>query len=264
MQIWMKFLLCICLICMTQSAQAAKNNKGVVVLTYHHIDDNENGASISVRHFTEHMKMLKDNGYSVITMNQFQMYLEGRLKLPPRSVVITFDDGYESNYTKAYPIMKQYGFVGTVFIVVSSTEEPNTKNIPHLSWEQLLELQRTGWTIGSHTYNLHYTISGKSALTTLKENETFSQYRARVKNDLQYSVDLLEKRLNVHHNILAFPYGSFNETVLNVGREVGIEYFFSTREGSNFPGQKIIHRINAGSPGIGAEMILQKIRQYQY
>ena len=267
MKTWaLKVFLCLCLIYSPQLVQE-KDGDRVMVLTYHHIDNEGNGVTISEKQFAAHMKILKDNNYNVISMDEFLSFVEGKASVPPRSVLITFDDGYESNYTKAYPIMKQYGFVGTIFIVVSSTETPNPKNIPHLSWGQLIELQGNGWAIGSHTYDLHYMLPTKNgekpALITQMNNESFSDYQARIQHDLKKSFLTVERYLDTHQPIFAFPYGAYNDTVVQTGKDVGIRYFFTTQEGFALPGQTLIPRINAGSPTITPEILLSKLQKYE-
>jgi peptidoglycan/xylan/chitin deacetylase (PgdA/CDA1 family) len=120
-------------------------------------------------------------------------------------IIITFDDSYESAYTVAYPIMQQYGIKGTVYIVPAWIGAPG-----HLTVEELITLHNAGWTIADHTWD-H---------PVLTENLTNEQ----ITTEIQKAIDWLNENGfedGAYH--LAYPYGAYNDTVLQVCNELGIK-----------------------------------------
>ncbi|MVW45922.1 polysaccharide deacetylase family protein, partial [Enterobacteriaceae bacterium TzEc013] len=108
------------------SSLDAQEDNGLPVLTYHHIlRDEENtrfrhtSTTTSVRAFNNQMAWLRDQGYTTLTMYQLEGYVRNKMNLPAKAVVITFDDGLKSVSRYAYPVLKEYGFNATAFIISS-------------------------------------------------------------------------------------------------------------------------------------------------
>ena len=150
-----------------------QNAKYVPILIYHNLTDGSgpaDSANLDVNIFREQMQYLHDNGYTTITPEQLQAWINGTAQLPPKSIMITFDDGYESVYTLGYPILKQYNMKATVFIVTRSIADyGNHVNFPHMSWAQMNTASDV-FTYGSHTDSLHYVKHGKSYLFYVDNN----------------------------------------------------------------------------------------------
>ncbi len=143
----------------------------VPVLLYHHIEpgaDGSNGSIISLERFEEHMKALKENGYNAITCSDLISYAENGTKLPNKPILITFDDGYQSNYEYAYPILKKYGLKGTIFVIGSffgsdTYKDTDMKIIPHFGMSEAQEMVDSGVIeIQSHTYDMHQSKDGEA------------------------------------------------------------------------------------------------------
>lgn len=246
-----------------------------IVLMYHHLDESESTkATLSPVTFDKQMKALKDRGYNVISMDTFLDFMKTKKEIPNNAVLITFDDGYESFYTYAYPILQKYDFVATHFIIGLSTDVLNPSITPHLTWDQMREMKQAGMSFFNHSYNQHKIVKVNAAgntrpllsnrvyLPDLKRVETEKEYVQRVKSDLALMEQRLDEELGEQENILAFPYGSYNSTVVNIGRELGIELFFTIKPGINMRGQELICRINAGHPDISAEKLLSVLKPY--
>ena len=141
----------------------AEDHRGVTVLNYHKIDNTFHSLSVRPEDFEKQMKWLSQHGYHTITPDQLYEFVTDGTELPDNPVMITFDDGYVDNYKNAYPIMKKYGFVGTIFVVTTYLEKyPN-----YLTWDQARELEANGFSIESHTakgINLHYLFFDPSIL----------------------------------------------------------------------------------------------------
>lgn len=120
----------------------------VPILLYHDIPNHSAPSerySVSAARFDEQMKLLKDYGYSTITIQQLVNHIREGQVLPARPIVISFDDGYQNIYDNAYPIMERYGLTGTVYIVANRLRSDG-----FLDRGQLKEMLASGWEVGSH------------------------------------------------------------------------------------------------------------------
>jgi peptidoglycan/xylan/chitin deacetylase (PgdA/CDA1 family) len=195
----------------------------VPVLCYHHFADRCDAALCTPASvFEQQMKMLKEEGYSVITTAELEEFLAFRRAIPRKAVVIHLDDGYRSTYDIAYPILKRYGFTATLFIYTSFVGA--SKNA--LTWDQLKAMKADGFEVGSHTVS-HVDLSKKMA------GESDKEYAARVRRELVLAKQTLDDRLNQNTRYLAFPYGEFTPALLKLCEEIGYRIGFSVKAGGN-------------------------------
>ena len=146
-------------------------NPKIAVLCYHNIGTSEEKDRfpdekawvITVENFKEHLDYLKENNYKTLTMDEFYRWKCGEIDLPYKSVLITFDDGFLSNYEYAFPLLKEYNMNATVFVVGSfienSSENSWNGNLKtYMSKDILLNLEEEfpNIEVFSHSYNLHY------------------------------------------------------------------------------------------------------------
>ncbi|KRE72971.1 polysaccharide deacetylase family protein [Paenibacillus sp. Soil750] len=253
------------------SKQKVHYTDKVIVLAYHHIDEKENGITISPKRFKSHLQRLKKEDYNVISMEHFLHFMKSEATVPQNAVVITFDDGYESFYTHAYPELLNFGFHATKFIVVDSIDHPKA---PRLTWDQMREMKQNGMSFYSHTYDHHDKVKAGSGNTLMpmltnpiyleneKRIETDDEYRKRIKQDLLKAENRIEEELGPQYRLLAFPFGAYNETVIGVGKEVGIELFFTTKEGINTKGSNEIYRIHAGTSYMSEDDLMWRMKLY--
>jgi peptidoglycan/xylan/chitin deacetylase (PgdA/CDA1 family) len=129
--------------------------KQVPILCYHRIrdwkpSDGKAGKDyiVQIRDFKEQMKMLADSGYQTILPDQLQAYLTTGAPLPPKPLMLTFDDNVLDQYTVALPELQKYGFKGVFFIMTVTIGKPG-----YMSKAQIKELAEAGHVIGSHTYD---------------------------------------------------------------------------------------------------------------
>jgi len=243
------------------------NTKGIAVLMYHDFGYRGNPAVINKEVFADQMNSLDEHGYNVISMEQYVDYMEGKIELPKKSVLITFDDGYEDFYEIAYPILQQHQFPATNFVVVKSSDEPNPEYFPHLTWDQMRELKANGMSIYSHTYDSHIKINEVEdkypLLANYLDGETSDEYKIRVREDLEYAHKLLVQELGEQANILAFPYGAYSDELLEVMDEIGIDHAFTIKPGINDrDGDGLYYRINAGLSALDGESLVRKIKGF--
>jgi peptidoglycan/xylan/chitin deacetylase (PgdA/CDA1 family) len=174
------------------------------ILLYHHIADNETGNRyyISPKTFEQQMLKLKELGYQTITASQLAEVILHGGTLPPRPVVITFDDGDLDVIENAYPILKELGFVATMYVVSNYMDQPN-----FLSSSQLRELAEAGWEIGSHSSN-HLDLTLNYGL--------FYQ-------EMNLSRQDIEKKVGVRIRTFAYPYGKVDQKVMAKLSEYGYQ-----------------------------------------
>ncbi len=218
-----------------------EKDHGAVVLMYHHIvpdaeinsgSNRGNNAVISLSQFEAEMAYLADNGYHTFLMSEVAAILHSGLNFPEKTVIITFDDGYESNYTLAYPLLQKYGIKATIAAVVVSSEQAENgmavnSSLPHLTFAQMREMEASGLVeIGSHSYNGHGLVpvsktgeQGKFFMARayradLGRQENQSEYIERIAQDLRLSKQVLESELGHTITYFAYPYGANSNNVV--------------------------------------------------
>lgn len=252
-------------------------SKKAVVLTYHHISNNPfSGITITPERFEEDLKMLRDNNFNVISLREMINAMEGNAELPRNAVAITFDDGIESFYNYAYPLLKKYNMPALEFIITSRNESyhPSASELNPLSPEEIKEMYGSGLVdIQSHTNNSHDYVYinaklKKGAMLTSKiyntETNTLEsdeEYISRITADLKTSREVIYKYTGVYPDMLSFPFGSYNRSVREVGRAVGFNYFITTEPGYNKENSKlkVIYRIRSGDAVLTSSKLLKNI-----
>lgn len=128
----------------------------VPILMYHHIAVPPPGAdavrrdlSVSPARFEEQLRYLKEQGYQSISLYDLNRHLQRGDPLPDKPVIFTFDDGYEDNFTQAFPLLVKYGFTGTFFLV---TEPIDSGRDGYLTWPQVALMSSMGMDMEPHTY----------------------------------------------------------------------------------------------------------------
>jgi peptidoglycan/xylan/chitin deacetylase (PgdA/CDA1 family) len=211
-----------------------------VVLSLPVLDDNEVW-TLTQDAFERQMEYLHDNGYETITLDELARWQEGQAELPPRPVVVTFDDGDRSVYDYAWPILEKYGFEATYFVITGRVGE-RWSGLDFLSWDELRELEESGtFSIESHSHDLHYKTGDKYnaqpvVLAASEGSHVFEGYERwedKVLDDLRHSRDVIERRVGRRPRYLAWPYGHGDERTEHVAAEAGFERTCWLREGQN-------------------------------
>ena len=218
-----------------QDALTEKEEKDsrVIVLTYHDLINGKpiNGSQLNIDDFKAHIDYLYHNNYRTLSLTEFLFYYRQK-NFPPRSILLTFDDGYESFYYRAYPILKHYGFKAVIFPVVGYTPELQRRHlwVKHMSFNQIrFMIKESGLIdVGAHTFDLHHKENKKPALYQQK-GEAPEDYQARLAKDLRVAKDLLELE-NGHQVIaLSWPFGKTNGLANEVALSLGYRLLFTTR-----------------------------------
>ena len=219
----------------------------VPVLMYHHISEEGNDSTeLSPEAFEAQIAALAEAGYTSVFPEDLATYVREGKELPEKPIVITFDDGYLSNYEYAYPILKKYGMVATIFVIGSTvgdtehykdTDYPIT---PHFSYEQAKEMVDSGViSIQSHTYDMHqwgpYEDSDQPRENLLPlEGESEEDYRAALSADCEtIRREIQEGTGEEDVRVIAFPGGYYDILSLVTLLENGFDISFSTEIGTN-------------------------------
>lgn len=221
--------------------------KGVPVLAYHMIAGDDDTYSVSEVNFDQQMQYLKENGYTAISLLEFAKAKKGKFTLPEKPIIITFDDGYDNNYTKAMPIMEKYGMKGTVFMVANDIGKKD-----YLTLDQLKGWQAHNMEIGSHTAN-------HVPLATLTSEQK--------KEEIVASKLLIEwKGLNTVF-FMAYPFGSFDEESEQLLKENDYLGGLTGKSGLNTfdTNPYLLHRVNVPNPKFGlTEFKLRLLKANMY
>lgn len=225
---------------------AAQDIVPVPILMYHNLTQNGNAVSpwtLEKWRFEEDLAYLRDNGYTTVSLADLLSYVNGTSNLPQKPIMITFDDGYLSNYTYALPLLSQYGMKAVISVVgayVRSTPyenvTPEMMDTAFLTWEQLREMKASGvFEVGNHTNALHDSPGRKGCLQICGESrESYS--------DL-LGADLLACQKNIQAigetaMIFSYPSGSYSYLSNKIINHNGYTFAFtSTRGGINYIGR---------------------------
>lgn len=189
--------------------------EGVSVLMYHMIGDEQGNAAIMTEaNLRIQMNYLRDHGYYPITMQELYDYVTKGAPLPEKPVCITFDDGYLDSYTIVYPLMKEYGFPWTLFLITDDVGKPYNR----MTWDQLKEMANShAVTIASHT--LSHPKLHNLATRAEKEKEIVDANKA------------LKYQLGIDNVWLAYPYGDYDDEVIDICKKAGIKMAVTTDAG---------------------------------
>lgn len=197
----------------------ADNDINIPILCYHNFNPITPGSmNMTPEKFESEIKWLKDNGFTIIPLKEAVEYLQGkRNSLPPKSIVVTADDGWQSVYTYMYPIVRKYNIPVTLFIYPGTISEGKHA----MTWNELKELQKTGlFDIQSHTYT-HPNFKQERKVRSQTSYEKF------VKNELATSKKILEEKLNIQISFLAWPFGIYDSYLEQEAANAGYVMAFS-------------------------------------
>jgi peptidoglycan/xylan/chitin deacetylase (PgdA/CDA1 family) len=195
----------------------------VPILSYHNFSPAESSkVTVNQAMFEEQMRLLHEKGYRVISIDQLFDFLDLKTSIPPKSVVITFDDGWISAYEIAFPILKRYGYPASLFIYTDTIDNaPKT-----LSWDQLKEMAAQGIDVQCHTKShRNLTLAGK--------NESFKDYFENLGKELSDCRQIIKEKLNLEVRYLAYPYGETNALIIELAKKLGYRGAFTAKGGGN-------------------------------
>ena len=192
----------------------------VPILMYHYVsplpedaDDIRLDLTIEPDIFAAHMQYLHDEGYTTISLYDLYDALRYGAALPPKPVILTFDDGYIDHYAYVFPVLQQQGFTGTFFVI---TGRADSGDPAYISWSEVGEMEAAGMDMEAHT-KTHLSLDG------------------RERDFLIYELLGSQQSLTSHHGMevrmLAYPAGQYDELTLQIADELGFWLAVTTRPG---------------------------------
>ena len=210
----------------------------VPILMYHHIEQDENKLNefmVTPDKFKSDMQIINKLGYETISYGELYDFVYNNGNLPEKPIIITFDDGYESNYIYAYPVLKKYNMKATIAVVgimVGKSTYNGNDSFKHFTYEQAKEMYNSGLIdIQSHTYNMHdikYRVGIKR-----KNNENENKYIDSVKNDIKISMREIEENVGNKQIVFTYPYGAYDILTEKILSELGYKITVTTDPGVN-------------------------------
>ena len=244
------FLFC----CLAASVKAETSNNNFIVLNYHDILEEEERVppfdriGVNKFHLDEHFAWLKKNNYHVIGIQELLDAKNSLKPLPNNAVVLTFDDGYLSFYTRVLPLLKKYHYPATLAVVGNWLEQPTEAgtNKPLMNVAQIREAMDSGLVeIASHSHDLHHSIpvnpqgNQASAVTSrfysdeYDEYESDDDYRKRIFIEVEKSADKLLQLTGKRPRVMVWPYGEYNAIALAAAKKAGMDLTMGLNDGVN-------------------------------
>lgn len=162
---------------------------------------------MDIEKFEEQMKYLHDHNYKTLTLDEFYCFHQGKCKIPRKSVLITMDDGYQSNYDLAFPILKKYNLNAVVFYLGINENGGNSTYMTKDTIEKIEKIY-PNIEVASHSYNLHI----RGSINQKKE-------------DIIKDIELMQKLVKSEY--YAYPFGEHNNTMIQALQEKGYKMAFT-------------------------------------
>lgn len=216
-------------------------SRDVPVLMWHNLAEESSGdMTISVDTFRAQIEALHEAGFKTVSLQQLYDYVHFGTELPEKPIVLTFDDGYFSNYEYAFPILQEYDMQATIFAIGVSVGKDTYKDTdhamtPHFGADEAREMVASGLiSVQSHTYDMHQWPPFEDGNAQVRETllpfdgEADADYEAAVEADFAESRELLESITGQPVNALAFPEGAYVTLTQDALRSAGAELTFTT------------------------------------
>ena len=222
------------------------------VFSYHDVRDDLAGDldpdrfAVSTQRLVEHFEWFRLEGYTPISLDQLLAAREGRGPLPPRPILLVFDDGLRSVYTRIFPLLELYDYPAVVAVVGAWLDAPEGWTLEYdglgvlgprdfVAWDELREMQASGLVeVATHTWDLHQGVLGNpfgneqpAAVTRRYDPDTgtyesAAAYRARIRADLDRAAGRIEEELGRRPRAVVWPYGEYSEVTEELARELGM------------------------------------------
>ncbi len=245
-------LISLILFLLTSSLASANE---LITLCYHDVRDDVVGhldhdqGAVSSKNLANQFAWLKEHGYQVVSMQQVIDAKEGRQKLPPKAVLLTFDDGYVSFYTRIFPLLKLFNYPAVFALVTKWLDVPEGGKIPYgrgfkdradfLSWDQVREMANSGLVeMAAHSHGLHHGVIGNpqnnsqpAMVTRIYNSETHEyesdlDYQQRIQDDLSLNADIIFQHTQKRPRVMVWPYGAFSQVTQKIAADLGMPITF--------------------------------------
>lgn len=177
---------------------------------------------VTPRMFRFQMWYLKVAGFKIVTLNEILSFINGEIA-DDKLIALTFDDGYQDFYENAYPVLREYGYPSTVFLVSDLIGKENLWDYQErgirkrlLAWERIIEMKNRGVVFGSHSKTHPF-------LSKLSD--------AEIAHEVKGSKDAIEERLDMPVEFFCYPSGDYDERVVNAVKQAGFLGAVTTKRG---------------------------------
>lgn len=241
---------------MHNSQQAWPKNK-FLALAYHDVEDSDPDqafVSVSTEHLVQQFAWLHENGYQPVTVDQILEANRGGEPLPDKALLLTFDDGYSSFYTRVFPLLRAYNWPAVLAPVGAWLDTPLDQAVDFggkpaerdrfLTWKQVREVSRSGLVeIGAHTDNLHYGMlanpqgnlepaaAARAYDPSTGQYETDAQYKARIAKDVDRITAKIFKVTGKKPRVWVWPYGAASGDALKIVQDKGYKLVMMLESG---------------------------------
>ncbi|MEN3365214.1 MAG: poly-beta,6-N-acetyl-D-glucosamine N-deacetylase, partial [Burkholderiales bacterium] len=240
------------------------------VLCYHDIRDNlresfqrwPEATALDTQDLIRHFSWLKENGYRPVSLKQIADAREGRASLPEKAILLTFDDGYKSAYTRVFPLLKQFGFPALIAIVGDWIETPAEEQVKYgdalmprrefVTWNEVREMMDSGLVeVASHSHSMHNGVlanpQGNHIPAAISRQywphnagyESDADYATRVRADLKRSAELIERETGVPPRAMVWPYGAYSLVTARWAADAGMPITMNLEPGPNTPADSL-------------------------
>lgn len=202
-------------------------------LEKHHFTDNGelDDMIVTLEDFTEQMNYLKKENYTVLSLKEFEHFMVNQKKIPAKSILITFDDGYKNVFEFAYPVLKNHGFYATHFIITGViTNRSVAYDSSYVQYASIDEIKEASdvFDYGNHTHSMHQRTEDVVSYLEAYDLE-------KVKDDIATANEWLG-----HSIAFAAPYGEYNPSTLDILRDLDTKMAFTVDSGYAEPSQHIL------------------------
>ena len=181
----------------------------VPLLMYHHIRINPRpgdpvwaALNVTPQQLDDQLAYLMNHNFHAITLDDLLAALDGQAELPSNPIILTFDDGYSTFYSNAFPLLKKYNVKAVAFVITNVQ-----KASAYMSWDQITEIDRSGLVqFAAHTRNHPDLTVLSSALVTSELNGSKGDLESHLKKPIRW---------------FAYPYGSYNNSVTDAVKKAG-------------------------------------------
>ncbi len=201
------------------------------ILVYHSVMPKDGTESLLLDHFSvspenfeKQIKYLIENDYMVVNFDYLSDVLFNHKIVNKKTVIITFDDGWENQYRFAYPILKKYGVTATFFVYTNPIDHPH-----FLTWSQIKEMDAAGMTIGDHTKS---------------HPDLYLVGEAGLKDEITGSKKTIEDHIGKPVKYFAYPFGEFNDAIIKIVKDSGYYLARSSKVGI-YNGQNEMYKLKS-------------------
>jgi biofilm PGA synthesis lipoprotein PgaB len=245
---WFIGLLLVCILLPAVSM----GDDNFMVLSYHDVRDDviddldPDRVAVGTKNLIVQFSWLREHGYHPVSLDEILAAKAGTAQLPEKAVLLTFDDGFTSMYTRVFPLLKRFGYPAVIALVGSWVDAGPDEKIPYgdqvvsrnrfLTWDQIREMVDSGLIeVAAHSYDLHRAVAAnpqgnvQPVIVTRRYDQSAGQYedlqshRRLIRNDMRQITSLIKERIGVSPRCMVWPYGLDNRAAWEEARAAGME-----------------------------------------